>query len=141
MLKYNTFGVGGDSTCCLQVMLDAASFGAIKDLEHFSQTMPYNCVKLQLSKFPNLSQLIELVRRARAAGWALALSSNDSATHAEPMDTFLADLAVGVGAGQLLSGGMLSAEGYAKYNRLVELQREEPAIPFVGEKFRLSVRQ
>jgi enolase len=47
----------------------------------------------------------------------------------ETEDTFIADLAVGSGCGQLKSGAPARGERVAKYNRLIEIERSE-ALPF-----------
>jgi enolase len=47
----------------------------------------------------------------------------------ETDDTFIADLAVGAGCGQLNSGAPARGERVAKYNRLVELE-DATSLPF-----------
>jgi enolase len=136
-LRYNLGGVGGDPACPLQIPLDAVAFADIPDVDQFSQDMPYNTVQLQLSGFASVSQAIEVVRKARGVKWPLAVvSNNTSAQGLESTDTFLADFAVGVGAGQFMMGGVFSAECAAKYNRMMEITEESPAIRFVAGKFR-----
>lgn len=140
VLKYNTYGVGGDPACSMQVLIEPSSFNEIKDFELFSQSMPHNAVKLQLSAFASISEAVELVKKSRSVNWPVMVCSNDTPLYAEPVDTFLADFSVGIGAGQLLSGGIYGAAGYSKYNRLMEIQKEDASLPYSGEKFRLSVR-
>jgi enolase len=47
----------------------------------------------------------------------------------ETEDTFIADLAVGAGCGQLKSGAPARGERVAKYNRLLEME-EAASLPF-----------
>jgi len=130
-------GVGGDAACHLQVPLDAVAFAEVTDLEQLTQDTPYNCVKLHLSRFPNVSRAVEVVRKARAAKWSVLLVSNcTAALGPETPDTFQADFAVGVGAGQFLMGGLYAAECTAKYNRMMEIAEESPQIRYVGARFR-----
>ena len=136
-LRYCMQGVGGDGGCHLQVPLDGVRFLEIGNMEHYTQEMPHNCVRLQLARFPSVSKAVEAVRRARTAKWPVIVVSSDSTSvGAESSDTFLADFAVGAAAGQFLGGGVYAAECAAKYNRLLEIAEENPNIRFVGEKFR-----
>lgn len=48
----------------------------------------------------------------------------------ETEDTFVADLAVGAGCGQLKSGAPARGERTAKYNRLLEIAAENPNMPY-----------
>ena len=48
----------------------------------------------------------------------------------ETEDTFIADLAVGTGCGQLKSGAPARGERVAKYNRLIGISAEDPALPY-----------
>ena len=129
--------MGGDAACHLQVPLDGLSFAAVEDLDQLSQDTPYNCVKVQLSRFPSVSRALEVVRKARAAKWPVVLVSNSTNTYGtETNDTFQADLAVGVGACQFMMGGFYAAECAAKYNRMMEISEESPQIRYVGSRFR-----
>ena len=94
-------------------------------------------MKLQLSRFSCVSRAVEVAKRAKQAKWPVAvLSANSPAAGVESPDTFLADFAVGIAAGQFLMGGIYSAECVAKYNRMMEIADENPAIRFVGGRFR-----
>jgi enolase len=42
----------------------------------------------------------------------------------ETTDSFIADFAIAVGAGQIKSGAPCRGERLAKYNRLIEIERE-----------------
>ena len=57
----------------------------------------------------------------REAGWAQMVSHRSGETE----DTFIADLAVGSGCGQLKSGAPARGERVAKYNRLIEIEAAE----------------
>jgi len=48
----------------------------------------------------------------------------------ETDDTFVADLVVGSGCGQLKSGAPARGERVTKYNRLLEITDEDPALPY-----------
>ena len=61
------------------------------------------------------------MRRCREAGWAQMVSHRSGETE----DTFIADLAVGSGCGQLKTGAPARGERVAKYNRLIEIEAAE----------------
>jgi len=61
------------------------------------------------------------MRVCREAGWAQMVSHRSGETE----DTFIADLAVGSGCGQIKSGAPARGERTAKYNRLVEIEAVE----------------
>ena len=51
----------------------------------------------------------------------------------ETEDAWLADLAVGSGAGQIKVGSVARSERLAKYNRLLRIEEElGPAAPYAG---------
>ena len=53
----------------------------------------------------------------------------------ETLDTFIADLAVGTGCGQLKAGAPARGERVAKYNRLLEIARTNPELAFGPPRF------
>ena len=121
----------------MQIALDATEFAEIANIEQYTSEMPYNTVKLQLSRFASVSQAMEVVRKARSVKWPVAIvSNNTSALGPETIDTFLADFAVGTGSGQLMMGGVFASECTAKYNRVMEIILESPDIRYVAGKFR-----
>jgi enolase len=65
------------------------------------------------------------MRVCRAAGYAQMVSHRSGETE----DSFIADLAVGTGCGQLKSGAPARGERVAKYNRLLEIAATEP-LPY-----------
>jgi enolase len=135
-LKYFTTGVGGDPQCHLQVVIDSVTFEAFGSSEDFSTHLPYNCVNIRLGSLSSVSHAIELCKKAKAFHCATIISSNDDASQPESGDTFIADFAVGVGAGQLMGGGMGAGQFAEKYNRVLAIQREREKIKYVGGKFR-----
>ena len=58
------------------------------------------------------------MRVCREAGWAQMVSHRSGETE----DSFIADLAVGSGCGQIKSGAPARGERIAKYNRLIEIE-------------------
>jgi len=79
-----------------------------------------NAVLIKVNQIGTLSETAEAIGLARAAGWGVVISHRSGETE----DTTIADLAVGVGAGQLKTGAPCRSERVAKYNRLLRIEEE-----------------
>ena len=55
---------------------------------------------------------------AQKAGWGTVISHRSGETE----DTFIADLVVGLGAGQIKTGSLSRTERVAKYNQLMRIE-------------------
>jgi len=64
-----------------------------------------------------VTETLEALAAAREAGWGAMLSHRSG----ETVDTFIADLAVAAGVGQIKAGAPARGERVAKYNRLLEI--------------------
>lgn len=140
-LEYSLAGVGNDLNCNLQVTIAGPALLAIPEsnMPAFLADMPYNTVKLQLCNLPSITSAIEICKKAKTYKLAVLVASSDTAIYPESPDTFLADLAVGVGARQFAAGGLAVAENYTKYNRILEILGESVDVAtFVGSSFRVD---
>jgi len=79
-----------------------------------------NAVIIKPNQIGTLSETLEVVKMAKEADWKVIVSHRADETN----DDFIADLAVGVGADYVKFGGFSRGERLAKYNRLLEIQRE-----------------
>lgn len=79
-----------------------------------------NAALIKLNQVGTVSQTIDALATCRRAGWAAMISHRSG----ETTDTFIADLVVGSGCGQIKSGAPARGERVAKYNRLMELDAE-----------------
>jgi len=70
---------------------------------------------------------------SQAAGWGVMGSHRSGETE----DTFIADLVVGLGTGQIKSGAPCRSDRLAKYNQLLRIEEElgERAV-YSGKNFR-----
>lgn len=78
-----------------------------------------------------VTRAVNVVESAKAAGFGSVVSARSG----ETCDTTIADLAVGLNAGQIKIGSLARSERLAKYNRLLEIERTtEYALktPFTG---------
>lgn len=85
-----------------------------------------NAALIKLNQIGTVSQTFEAIAVARENGMACMVSHRSGDT----VDTFIADLAVGTGVGQIKSGAPARGERVAKYNRLLAITRQEPALPY-----------
>lgn len=76
-----------------------------------------NAVLLKVNQAGTVSELIDCFRAARAAGWGTVVSARSGETE----DTFIADLAIGLGAGQLKVGSFARSERMAKWNQCLRI--------------------
>jgi enolase len=93
-----------------------------------------NAVLVKMNQIGTLTETLEVVDRAHAAGYRAVISARSGETE----DPFLADLAVASGAGQIKVGSVRGSERLAKYNRLLEIERWDglgySRIPFASHE-------
>ena len=79
-----------------------------------------NSILIKLNQIGSLTETLEAMRMARAAGFTTVVSHRSGETE----DTTIADLAVATGAGQIKTGAPARSERVAKYNRLLRIEEE-----------------
>jgi enolase len=79
-----------------------------------------NAILIKLNQIGTLSETLEAIRKARAAGFAAVVSHRSGETE----DTTIADLAVGSDCGQIKTGSLCRTDRVCKYNRLLYIERE-----------------
>ena len=77
-----------------------------------------NAVLAKLNQIGTLTETFEVIDLARQAGYLAVISARSGETE----DSFLADLAVASGMGQIKVGSVTRSERLAKYNRLLDLE-------------------
>jgi len=88
-----------------------------------------NSVLVKLNQIGTLTETLEAVESAHRAGWTAVISHRSGETE----DTFIADLAVATGAGQIKTGAPGRSERTAKYNRLLAIEAElGPGATYAG---------
>ena len=130
---YHFNGIGDDSRCNLQVVADSSVLSA-DDITKLNAEAVFNAIKVRPLRFRTVTEALDICAAARQYGWALIIGSEELAP--ETADTFVADFAVAVGAGQINGGGFLNGDFNAKYNRLLEIKNTDETLPYVGKKFR-----
>ncbi|MCX6567101.1 MAG: phosphopyruvate hydratase [Candidatus Aminicenantes bacterium] len=79
-----------------------------------------NSILIKLNQIGSLSETIEAVEYAHAHDYTTVISHRSGETE----NTFIADLAVALDAGQIKTGSVCRSERVAKYNRLLEIEDE-----------------
>jgi len=79
-----------------------------------------NAVLIKLNQIGTVTETIQAIKMCRDAGWQYVISHRSGETE----DTFISDFAVAMGGGQIKAGSLSRSERLAKYNRLVEIERE-----------------
>ena len=79
-----------------------------------------NAVLVKVNQIGTLTETLEAVELGKRAGYGTVISHRSGETE----DTFIADLAVGVNAGQIKTGSLARGERTAKYNQLLRIEEE-----------------
>lgn len=92
-----------------------------------------NALLLKVNQIGSVTESIEACQAAQKAGWGVMVSHRSGETE----DTFIADLVVGLSAGQIKTGAPCRSERLAKYNQLLRIEEELGSeARFAGEYFR-----
>jgi enolase len=84
-----------------------------------------NAALIKLNQIGSVSETLEAMRLCQQAGWSQMVSHRSGETE----DSFIADLAVATGCGQIKTGAPARGERVAKYNRLIEIEAGA-ALPY-----------
>ena len=79
-----------------------------------------NAILIKVNQIGTVTETLEAIEMARAAGYLNVISHRSGETE----DTFIADLAVGTGAGQIKTGSASRTDRIAKYNQLLRIEEE-----------------
>ena len=90
-----------------------------------------NSILIKVNQIGTLTETLEAMQMASAAGYTSVVSHRSGETE----DTFIADLAVATGAGQIKTGSASRTDRIAKYNQLLRIEEElGSSAKFVGRK-------
>lgn len=82
-----------------------------------------NSILIKPNQIGTLTETMDVILAAQDAGYSTLISHRSGETE----DTTIADLVVGLGAGQIKTGSLSRGERVAKYNRLLRIEEELPA--------------
>ncbi len=98
-----------------------------KRLERGIQEQAANAVLVKMNQIGTITETFQVIDRAREAGFGAVISARSGETE----DSFLADLAVASGAGQIKVGSITRSERLSKYNRLLRIE-SETTLPYAS---------
>jgi enolase len=88
-----------------------------------------NAILIKLNQIGTLSETLAAMDLASRSGYAATVSHRSGETE----DTFIADLAVATGCGQIKTGAPSRSERVAKYNQLIRIEEQlGPAASYPG---------
>jgi enolase len=90
-----------------------------------------NSILIKVNQIGTLTETFEAMQMAAAAGYTSVVSHRSGETE----DTFIADLVVSTGAGQIKTGSASRTDRIAKYNQLLRIEEElGSSARFAGRK-------
>jgi enolase len=88
-----------------------------------------NSILIKVNQIGTVSETFDAIELARRNGYTAIISHRSGETE----DTFIADLAVASGVGQIKTGSASRTDRIAKYNQLLRIEEElGPAASFLG---------
>merc|ERR1740121_2709188 len=92
-----------------------------------------NALLLKVNQIGSITEAIEAATMSMNAGWGVMVSHRSGETE----DSFIADLVVGLGTGQIKTGSPCRSERLSKYNQLLRIEEQlgEKAV-YAGKNFR-----
>ena len=79
-----------------------------------------NAILIKFNQIGTLTETLDAIEMAKNAGYKTIVSHRSGETE----DTFIADLAVAAGSGQIKTGAPCRSDRTAKYNRLLKIEEE-----------------
>lgn len=98
-----------------------------KRLAQGIQSETANAILIKLNQIGTLTETLETMRMAHQAGYRSVMSHRSGETE----DSFIADLAVATGCGQIKTGSLCRTDRICKYNQLLRIA-ELQTIPYAG---------
>ena len=85
-----------------------------------------NAILIKVNQIGTVSETLEAMQICHDAGYGQMVSHRSG----ETPDTFIADLVVSTGSGQIKTGAPARGERVAKYNRLVQISAQDTGLPY-----------
>jgi enolase len=114
--KYLTEKIGGR----IQLVGDDLFVTNTERLRRGIEEKAGNSILIKVNQIGTISETLEAIELGRRFGFTSIISHRSGETE----DTFIADLAVGTGAGQIKTGSASRTDRIAKYNQLLRIEEE-----------------
>lgn len=108
------------SSTTIQIVGDDLTVTNPKRIKTAIEKKAVNALLLKVNQIGTVSESIEAAKMSQADGWGVMVSHRSGETE----DTFIADLVVGLKAGQIKTGAPCRSERLAKYNQLLRIEQE-----------------
>ena len=96
-----------------------------------------NALLLKVNQIGTLTESIQAAKDSYAAGWGVMVSHRSGETE----DVTIADIVVGIRAGEIKCGAPARSERIAKMNQLLRIEEELGSnAVYAGESFRTAVK-
>jgi len=106
-----------------------------KRIEYCKEKKAANSLLLKVNQIGTISEAITASMDSVSEGWGVMVSHRSGETE----DNFIADMAVGLGSGQIKTGAPCRSERVAKYNQLLRIEEElGDRAYYAGDDFRNS---
>jgi len=104
----------------IQIVGDDLFVTNLKRLSKGIEEKAANSILIKLNQIGTLTETLDTIKLANKNGYRTIISHRSGETE----DTFIADLAVAVNAGQIKTGAPARSDRVAKYNRLLNIEEE-----------------
>lgn len=119
-----------------QIVGDDLTVTNPKFIKKAIETKACNALLLKVNQIGTISESIQAAKDAFAAGWGVMVSHRSGETE----DVTIADIAVGLRAGQIKSGAPARSERLAKLNQILRIEEELGSnAVYAGAKFQTAV--
>lgn len=104
----------------IQIVGDDLYVTNMKYLKKGIEKKASNAILIKLNQIGTITETLETVKMAKKAGFKTIISHRSGETE----DTTIADLAVGLDAGQIKTGSLSRTDRICKYNQLMRIEEE-----------------
>ena len=118
--KYLTEQLGGANGSKIQLVGDDLFVTNTERLRRGIEEGCGNSILIKVNQIGTISETLEAIELGRRFGFTSIISHRSGETE----DTFIADLAVGTGAGQIKTGSASRTDRIAKYNQLLRIEEQ-----------------
>jgi len=117
----------------MQIVGDDLLVTNSKRIEKALEISACNALLLKVNQIGSITEAIDAATLSMRNGWGVMVSHRSGETE----DSFIADLVVGLGTGEIKTGAPCRSERLAKYNQLLRIEEElGPKAVYAGANFR-----
>lgn len=121
----------------IQIVGDDLTVTNVERIKTAVEKKACNCLLLKVNQIGSVTESIDACNLAQKSGWGVMVSHRSGETE----DSFIADLVVGLGTGQIKTGAPCRSERLSKYNQLLRIEEELGAdAKFAGDAFRSPLK-